>query len=226
MTHEDRHTEGVPMASMPRWGAGVVPSYDAIAEPYAAHYFDELDAKPFDREVLDRFAASVQGRGHVCDLGCGPGQVARYLAGRGVAAFGIDASASMIATARRLNPTLDFRQGDFFALPLADGALAGVAAFYCLIHCARPEFGRAVAEIYRVLVPGGRLLMAVHAGDGEVARDELYGKRVALVATLFSEDEVRAALTAAGFCIDAVVTRDPYAFEYPSRRIYAAATRL
>jgi SAM-dependent methyltransferase len=213
------------MASTPRWGAGVVPSYDAIAEPYAVQYFDELDAKPFDREVLDRFAASVEGRGRVCDLGCGPGQVARYLAGRGVPAFGIDASASMIATARRLNPKLDFRQGDFFALPLTDGALAGVAAFYCLIHCARVELGRAVAEIHRVLMPGGRLLMAVHAGEGEVGRDELYGKRVALVATLFSEDEVRAALTATRFRIDAVVTRDPYAFEYPSRRIYAAATR-
>jgi SAM-dependent methyltransferase len=123
--------------------------------------------------VLDRFAASVQGRGRVYDLGCGPGQVARYLAGRGVAAFGIDASASMIATARRLNPKLNFRQGDFFALPLAEGALAGVPAFYCLIHCARTELGRAVAEIHRVLMPGGRLLMAVHAGEGEVARDDL-----------------------------------------------------
>jgi len=213
------------MTSTPRWGAGVVPSYDAIAEPYAAQYFDELDAKPFDREVLDRFAASVPGPGRVCDLGCGPGQVARYLAGRGVAAFGIDASASMIATARRLNPKLDFHQGDFFALPLPDGVLSGVAAFYCLIHCARAELGRAVAEIHRVLMPGGRLLMAVHAGEGEVSRDELYGKGVALVATLFSVDEVRAALTAARFRIDAVVTRDPYAFEYPSRRIYAAATR-
>jgi SAM-dependent methyltransferase len=132
----------------------------------------------------------------------------------------------MIATARRLNPKLDFRQGDFFALPLADGVFAGVAAFYCLILCARAELGRAVAEIHRVLMPGGRLLMAVHAGEGEVARDELYGKRVALVATLFSEDEMRAALTAASFRIDAFVTRDPYAFEYPSRRLYAAATRL
>jgi SAM-dependent methyltransferase len=188
------------MASTPPcWGAGVVPSYDAIATQYGEQYFDELDGKPFEREVLDRFAASVRGRGRVCDLGCGPGQIARYLVGRGVDAFGIDASASMIATARRLNPKLDFRQGDFFTLPLADGALAGVAAFYCLIHCARGELGRAVAEIHRVLMPGGRLLMAVHAGEGEVGRDEAYGQRVALVATLFSEDEVRAALTAAGF---------------------------
>lgn len=214
------------MASTPpHWGAGVVPSYDAIAEQYAAQYFDELDGKPFDREVLDRFATGVRGRGRVCDLGCGPGQIARYLAGRGVDAFGIDASASMVATARRLNPKLDFRQGDFFALALADGALAGVAAFYCLIHCARAELGRAIAEIHRVLMPGGRFLMAVHAGEGEVGRDEMYGKRVALVATLFSDDEVRAALTAAGFRIDEVAARDPYAFEYPSQRIYATATR-
>jgi SAM-dependent methyltransferase len=204
------------MASTPRWGAGVVPSYDAIAEPYAAQYFDELDAKPFDREVLDRFAASVQGRGRVCDLGCGPGQVARY----GVAAFGIDASASMIATARRLNPKLVFHQGDFFALPLADGALAGVAAFYCLIHCARAELGRAVAEIH----PRAHA-QRMSVDGGEVGRNELYGKHVALVATLFAEDEVRAALTAASFRVDAVVTRDPYAFEYASRRIYASATR-
>jgi SAM-dependent methyltransferase len=151
------------MASTPpRWGADVVPSYDAIAEQYAG-----LDGKPFDREVLDRFEASVRGR--VCDLGCGPGQIARYLAGRGVDAFGIDASASMVATARRLNPKLDFRQGDFFALPLDDGAFAGAAAFYCLIHCARAELGRVVAEIHRVLMPGGRLLMTVHAGRAKSA---------------------------------------------------------
>jgi hypothetical protein len=76
-----------------------------------------------------------------------------------------------------------------------------------------------------VLIRGGRLLMTVHAGDGEVGRDEAYGKRVALVATLFSEDEVRAALTSAGFRIDELVTREPYPFEYQSRRIYATATR-
>jgi SAM-dependent methyltransferase len=163
------------MASMPpRWGDGIVPSYDLIAEQYAAQYFDELDGKPFDRAVLDRFAATVKDHGRVCDLGCGPGQVARYLAAHGVDAFGIDASAAMVATARRLNPTLQFRQGDFFHLQLADSELAGVAAFYCLIHCARGELGRAVAEIHRVLMPRGRFLLALHVGEGEVGRDEAY----------------------------------------------------
>ena len=66
------------MASTPRWSDGVVPSYDAIAEQYAEQYFEELDGKPFDRDVLDRFAATVKHRGRVCDLGCGPAQIARY----------------------------------------------------------------------------------------------------------------------------------------------------
>ncbi|HYE91441.1 MAG TPA: methyltransferase domain-containing protein [Terriglobales bacterium] len=205
--------------------ARVVASYDAIAEEYAKQYFDELDGKPWDRAWLDRFADDVRGRGRVCDLGCGPGQIARHLAARGADACGIDASAAMVATARRLNPTLGFEQGDFFALPLENGALAGIAAFYSLIHCPRRELGRALAELARVLVPGGRLLMTLHEGTGEVGRDEAYGKRVALVATLFSEAEVRAALAGAGFHLDELAIRPPYDFEYQSRRIYARATR-
>ena len=210
---------------MTRWGDGIVPSYDAIAEEYAGQYFDELDGKPFDREWLDRYAASVKGRGRVCDLGCGPGQIARYLARRDVDAFGIDASAAMVATARRLNPTLQFVHGSFFGLDLADGALAGIAAFYSLIHCARHELAPALIELHRVLAPGGRLLMTVHEGTGEVGRDEAFGKRIALVATLFSEAEVRAAVEGAGLRIDEMVTRPPYPQEYPSHRIYTLATR-
>jgi hypothetical protein len=68
-------------------------------------------------------------------------------------------------------------------------------------------------------------LMAVHAGTGEVTREEAYGKRTAFVATLFSEDEVRVALEGAGFAIDELTQRPPYDFEYPSTRIYALATK-
>jgi hypothetical protein len=55
-----------------------------------------------------------------------------------------------------------------------------------------------VSELARVLQTGGRLLISLHAGTGEVTRKEAYGKTVALVATLFSEDEVRTALHDAG----------------------------
>ena len=57
-------------------------SYDRLAEEYARRIADELQHKPLDRELLDRFAKQTKGRGEVCDMGCGPGHVARYRADR------------------------------------------------------------------------------------------------------------------------------------------------
>jgi len=54
-------------------------SYDRLADEYSRRIFHELQQKPFDRELLDRFAKEMVGRGEVCDMGCGPGHVARYL---------------------------------------------------------------------------------------------------------------------------------------------------
>jgi trans-aconitate methyltransferase len=54
-------------------------AWPQTAREYAAHLYDELSHKPFDRERLDRLAARVGDLGPICDLGCGPGQVARYL---------------------------------------------------------------------------------------------------------------------------------------------------
>ena len=81
-------------------------SYDRLAPEYAARIYGELAHKPFDRELLDRFAESLAGKGPVCDLGCGPGHVARYLHGRGVDAFGIDLSPAMVEQALRQSEAL------------------------------------------------------------------------------------------------------------------------
>ena len=70
----------------------VAGSYDRAARAYAEHLCDELDRKPLDRALLNRFAEEVAGSGLVCDLGCGPGHVAAYLAARGVRTVGIDLS--------------------------------------------------------------------------------------------------------------------------------------
>src|SRR5947209_12306171 len=60
-------------------------SYDRVADDYADEFFGELERKSFDREVLDRFAESVrEGEGRVCEIGCGPGHIARYFHDHGV----------------------------------------------------------------------------------------------------------------------------------------------
>ncbi|MCA1732617.1 MAG: hypothetical protein LC732_03335 [Acidobacteria bacterium] len=54
-------------------------SYDSAAEGYADHLFRELEQKPLDRHLLNRFAEATKGAGIVADLGCGPGHVSKYL---------------------------------------------------------------------------------------------------------------------------------------------------
>jgi 2-polyprenyl-3-methyl-5-hydroxy-6-metoxy-1,4-benzoquinol methylase len=57
--------------------------YDQVAVECAQQYYDEMDHKPFDRKMLDWLAEKVNGLGTICDFGCGPGQIARYLHSRG-----------------------------------------------------------------------------------------------------------------------------------------------
>jgi SAM-dependent methyltransferase len=148
-------------------------SYDRLADEYARRIFDELRGKPLDRLLLDRFAADVNGRGDVCDMGCGPGHVARYLSGAGVTVFGMDLSSRMVEEAGRLNPEIEFREGNMLALDLADETLGGIAAFCAIVNIPRDSLLQVFREMERVLRPGGLLLLAFHIGDTSVHEDEL-----------------------------------------------------
>lgn len=201
-------------------------SYDRVAEEYARLMADELKDKPLDRELLDRFAARVAGKGPVCDLGCGPGQVAGYLHVRGVDAFGLDLSPGMLEQARRLNPGIEFRQGNMRALDLPDSSLAGIAAFYSIIHIPREEVTLVLRELRRVLQPGGILLPAFHKGEEVVHRDELWGHTVSLDFAFFERTEMEGYLREAGFTIEESIERPPYPeVEHQSHRVYIFARK-
>jgi SAM-dependent methyltransferase len=87
------------------------------------------------------------------DVACGSG-LALELAGlRGASCAGIDASRRLIAVARDRNPDADLRVGDMYALPWPDASF-DVATSFRGIWGTTPE---ALAEIHRVLVPGGRV---------------------------------------------------------------------
>jgi SAM-dependent methyltransferase len=209
----------------PAWNRDLVASYDRAAERYAETFFHELDRKPFDRELLDAFAETVHGRGRVCDIGCGPGHVGRWLTERGVDVFGIDISPRMIEVASRLNPDIDFRQGDMLALDIPDEALAAIVAFYSLIHLSRASVTRALLEFRRTLRHDGRLLVAAHGGEGELHVDEFLGMPASIDATLFQPEELARYLRQAGFRIDRISTRSPYEFEYQTTRVYILASK-
>lgn len=200
-------------------------SYDRVADEYVRRIFDELRHKPLDREVLDRFAARVRDVGPSCDIGCGPGHVARYLHERGVRVSGIDLSPQMIVRARRLTPQVEFRAGDMTALDVPDASWAGITAFYSIIHIPRAEVVAALRELHRVLRPDGLLLLAFHLGSDTLHLDDWWGHRVAVDFTFFESAEMAAYLRRAGFRVDEVIEREPYPeVEHQSRRAYVFAT--
>lgn len=201
-------------------------SYDTVAEEYARRIANELEHKPFDRDLLDRFAREVAGRGPVCDLGCGPGHVTRYLYERGVDVFGLDLSPAMLTEARRLNPGLVFRQGDMHALDAPDASWAGIAALYSLIHIPRTEQPGVLRELRRVLIPGGLLLLSFHIGDEVRHLDEWWGRPVSVDFIFFEPAEMSGYLQAAGFTGVETLLRPPYpAVESQTERAYLLAQK-
>jgi SAM-dependent methyltransferase len=195
--------------------------YSRVAGEYAARIFGELAAKPFDAALLDQFAERVRGAGIACDLGCGPGQVARYLHERGAEVIGIDLAPGMVAEAERLNPDIGFRVGNMLALEAPDAAWAGIVAFYSIIHIPPELRPRAWREFRRVLRPGGVLLVAFHIGQQTVHLDAWWGQPVALDFFFLDPAEISDELGAAGFVVEEVIEREPYPdVEHQSRRAY------
>ncbi len=202
--------------------------YDTVAEEYVRRIYHELDGKPFDRELLDRFADRLRGRGVVCDMGCGPGHIARYLADRGLEVVGVDLSPGMVAQAAALNPGIPFRVGNMLALDEPDESWAGITAFYSIIHISPDEMAAALSELRRVLKPGGLLLLAFHIGHESIRVEEMWDKPVALDFWFYRSAEMTDYLAQAGYEVEEALEREPYApeVEHQSRRAYILARNL
>jgi len=201
-------------------------SYDRVADEYVRRIADELEHKPLDRQLLDRFAATVRDVGLACDMGCGPGHVARYLQAHNVQVCGVDLSAELVERARRLNPGIEFQQADMMALDIPDEAWVGIVAFYSLIHIPRADMVQALRELRRVLRPGGVLLLSFHIGDETLHLDDWWGEKVCLDFFFFRSTEMASYLTAADFEVEEIVEREPYPeVEHQSRRSYIFARR-
>jgi SAM-dependent methyltransferase len=200
-------------------------AYDTVAHDYAEMLQNELAAKPYDRAMLAAFAELVRSGGagtRVADLGCGPGRVTAHLDELGLDAFGIDLSPQMIAVARARHPTLSFDVGSIEATTLEDDALAGLIAWYSIIHTPPERLPGVFAEFARVLAPRGIALLAFQAVSDAAVSDaavpgaaeprhiaHAYGHDVDLDAYRLQPDSIRAQLIDAGFVVEATLIREP-----------------
>jgi SAM-dependent methyltransferase len=140
--------------------------YDEIAVDYEAHYSDEWSLEYRRRFIYEPMFAGLNLAGaNVLDAMCGSGQTTEYLLARGANVTGLDISNEVIEQfqARWANATAVNRS-------LLDSGLPD-SAFDCVVivgglHHIHPNVKRAVAELHRVLKPGGHLcFMEPHSGS-------------------------------------------------------------
>ncbi|MEP6900825.1 MAG: methyltransferase domain-containing protein [Actinomycetota bacterium] len=139
-------------------------SYDAVTEQF--DYFTEQLSSPLAVRMVS--LAEIKPMDSVLDIGTGTGVVALQAAkkiGAGGKVEGIDLSEGMLATATAkagqtgLAEKVEFRQMDAEKLEFADESFDKVVSLFALLHF--PDPLTALKEIYRVMKPGGRLVVAV-----------------------------------------------------------------
>ena len=203
-------------------------NYDLVAENYAAQFRDELAKKPFDRKMLEWLIEKVADAGIICDLGCGPGQIAGFLQSLNAAVCGVDLSPAMIKQAQLLNPQIPFQTGDMTNLEtVTDQSFGGITAFYSIVNIPPESIPKVFAEMFRILRSRGVLLVTFHIGEETIRLEEFLNKKVSLDFYLYQTAEIVKQLRAAGFAVEEAIERDPYAeaIEHQTRRAYIFARK-
>ncbi|MGW4962568.1 class I SAM-dependent methyltransferase [Nonomuraea sp. NPDC004186] len=138
-----------------------VNDYDGFAEAYSAETENNILNEYWARYSILALVGDVAGR-RILDAGCGSGPLSAALRDRGAVVTAIDSSAGMLALARqRLGDDANLQVADLSdPLPFADGAFDDVVASLVLHYL--EDWGPALAEIRRVLRPGGRLIASVN----------------------------------------------------------------
>lgn len=135
--------------------------YDGFAEAYTAENETSLLNAYYALPAILDLAGDVAGR-QILDVGCGSGPVFASLRDRGATVTGLDASSGMLKIARtRLGPDAALHHRDLAdPLPFPDDAFDDVVA--CLVLHYLEDWTAPLAELRRVLKPGGRLIVAVN----------------------------------------------------------------
>jgi ubiquinone/menaquinone biosynthesis C-methylase UbiE len=138
-------------------------AYGARAEQYIGRFGSSADVHADDLALIARHLSIRPGT--VIDVGCGPGHLTAHLHSLNVDARGIDLVPEFIDHARASYPEGRFDLGSTDRLPVPDNSIAGILAWYSLIHVPPDDVDRFLDELRRAAAPGGMLVVGFFDSD-------------------------------------------------------------
>lgn len=138
-------------------------SKDSLWEAHAGWWQDEFTegADPeYVEQILPLAAELLDGAPRVLDIGTGEGQIARVLAAQGATVVGVDPTMAQIDEAARRGGGPAYARSGAAELPVKSGSFD--AAIACLVFEHINEVDQAIAEVARVLEPGGRFVFMLN----------------------------------------------------------------
>lgn len=133
-------------------------------ERYATDFADKPDDRRWLLPLVDSFAALLTTGSLVLDLGCASGRESVELQASGLRVVGLDLTAAFLRIAQARYPAVGYVLGDALHLPLASQTFDGIWTMAALLHLAPHEAGPALAEVRRVLKPGGAFYSSMQIG--------------------------------------------------------------
>src|SRR5262249_27794305 len=189
-----------------------------VTEEFArqADTFDRW-AEKSDDQVVARFQTALgdAGRGHLLDVACGPGVVTAAIAPTAASVVGLDATDAMLEKARarcarEKLANVVFKRGDAEQLPFDEAQFDGAVTRLAVHHFANPQ--RALTEMFRVLRPGGTVVIVDVVSSEDVEESNLQNAierlRDPSHVKMLRATELDACVSSAGFCQLEQVTWD------------------
>ena len=206
----------------------VISAYDAVSTTYAEKYQDEVLMKPIVQAFISDFVKDIPSNGLICDMGCGPGQVARYLKNNLYRnTTGVDLSPKMVEVATAINPGITFKCADVLEMNETN-IYDGIIGLYFIVNFTPSQLTILFKKLKSLLKPSGKLLLSFHIGNDILNRVEsLWDSGKPCNFYFFKPETVTSALAQSGFKVIEVRYREPdVAIEYNSQRAYIFADAL
>lgn len=197
----------------------VIDVYDKIAEEYEEKFPDE-------NEHVKKFLSLLPKGSKILDVGCGPGEDAKFATENGFDVTGIDASKQMIKIAKKNCPKGKFKTRDIKDMDFKSETFDAIIAAFVLQHVHKKHVLHIMGKFHQFLKKGGLLYMALqHGKSREIYREEVLNQE-RLFFNIYSFSEIEKILTHAGFSIFQKFKKKPEINENKFNKLFIIARKV